>query len=96
MAKLTEEDENLLLEKLYNEYFCEEREKEAAAIKDATENYKPIPKKQNLSKVEQVLFDRAELEAAAAAKNVDSRMTRTADNDAYNSTQYSGGAPFSS
>ena len=48
-----------------------------------------------MSKVEQVLFDRAEIEAAAAAKQVESRMTRTADGEAYNSTQYSGGAPFS-
>jgi len=52
MAKLTEEDENLLLEKLYNEYFCEKRENETKAIKEATENYRPIPKKENLSKVE--------------------------------------------
>lgn len=45
-----------------------------------------MPQTGGLSKVEKVLFDRAELEAAAAAKKVDSRMTRTADGDAYNST----------
>ena len=60
MTNLSENEDNQLLENLYNNYFVEKREKEAKDEQHAIEQYQPIPSKEKLSKVEDVLFDRAQ------------------------------------
>jgi len=59
MTNLSENEDNQLLENLYNAYFVHQREKEAKDEQEAKESYGSAPVKQKLSMVEEVLFDRA-------------------------------------
>ena len=67
MKHLTDQDQNVYLEDLYNTYFVSKKAKMELADQQAAEVHEPLPNKGILSRVEEVLFEQAVLSQSSSA-----------------------------